>query len=31
MAPRVGIVANLQANLALELLVKSKGRKSSQS
>jgi len=31
MAPRVGIVANLQANLALELLVKAKGRKSSQS
>lgn len=28
MAPRVGIVANMQANLALELLVKMKGRKS---
>jgi sulfur carrier protein ThiS adenylyltransferase len=28
MAPRVGIVANMQANLALELLVKMKSRKS---
>ncbi|MBN2409365.1 MAG: sulfur carrier protein ThiS adenylyltransferase ThiF [Candidatus Aminicenantes bacterium] len=28
MAPRVGIVANMQANLALELLVKLKGKKS---
>ncbi|HUU36881.1 MAG TPA: sulfur carrier protein ThiS adenylyltransferase ThiF [Candidatus Desulfaltia sp.] len=28
MAPRVGIVANMQANLALELLVKMKGKKS---
>ena len=28
MAPRVGIVANMQANLALELLVKMKGRQS---
>jgi sulfur carrier protein ThiS adenylyltransferase len=28
MAPRVAVVANMQANLALELLVKMKGRKS---
>ena len=28
MAPRVGIVANMQANLALELLVRSKGKNS---
>jgi hypothetical protein len=28
MAPRVGIVANMQANLALELLVKTKRRES---
>lgn len=28
MAPRVGIVANMQANLAVELLVKMKGRRS---
>jgi sulfur carrier protein ThiS adenylyltransferase len=27
MAPRVGIVANMQANLALELLVKKKGKR----
>jgi sulfur carrier protein ThiS adenylyltransferase len=30
MAPRVGIVANLQANLALELLVKMKSKKSTK-
>jgi sulfur carrier protein ThiS adenylyltransferase len=28
MAPRVGIVANMQANLALEWLVKTKSKKS---
>jgi len=28
MAPRVGLVANMQANLALELLVKIKSKKS---
>ncbi len=30
MAPRVGIVANMQANLAVELLVKMKGRRPSR-